>query len=137
MGHGVTARYSTSHKIDLGGPDVITASVANIFIGIINATGIITRKIRPISLPTSTMYPTGPRKKPEEYSTNRNTMRARARKARLDPYTRELEAAQASDSKAITRQLTTVACQKEYQEASPEVREEMLQQAEKEVMARR
>ncbi|KAF3000614.1 hypothetical protein E8E14_002282 [Neopestalotiopsis sp. 37M] len=83
------------------------------------------------------MYPTGPRKKPEEYSTNHNTMRARARKARLDPYTRELEAAQASDSKAITRQLTTVTCQKEYQEASPEVREEMLQQAEKEVMARR
>ncbi|ETS81671.1 hypothetical protein PFICI_06673 [Pestalotiopsis fici W106-1] len=77
------------------------------------------------------------RKKPEEYSTNPNTVRARARKAKLDPYTREMEQANASDTKAIARAWTIITNQQDYKDAPKEVREKMLQQAEKEVMERR
>ncbi|XXG98826.1 hypothetical protein Hte_005156 [Hypoxylon texense] len=38
-----------------------------------------------------------------EYSSNPNTMRVRARKARLTDYQRELEQSKAADSKAVTR----------------------------------
>lgn len=76
-------------------------------------------------------------KKPEEYSKNPNTIRARARKARLDPYTREVEQAKASDSKAVTRAWNIHTRTEAYRDATQNVRETMLQQVEKEVMDRR
>lgn len=76
-------------------------------------------------------------KKPEEYSKNPNTIRARARKARLDPYTREVEQAKASDSKAITRAWNLHTQSEQYRDATATVRKTMLSEVESEVMKRR
>ncbi|KAK9787899.1 hypothetical protein SCARD494_10149 [Seiridium cardinale] len=76
-------------------------------------------------------------KKPDEYSKNPNTVRARARKARLDPYTREVEQANASDSKAVTRAWNLRLQSEAYQNATPSARKIMLEQVEEDVMARR
>ncbi|KAH8198169.1 hypothetical protein TruAng_007650 [Truncatella angustata] len=76
-------------------------------------------------------------KRPEDYSKNPNTIRARARKARLDPFTREIEQAKASDSKAVTRAWKLRIKTDEYKDASPNVRKAMLEETESEVMERR
>lgn len=52
--------------------------------------------------PVSPAFPAvKPKKQPWEYSTNRNTKRARARKARLSLYRRVSEQAKAADKKSI------------------------------------
>jgi hypothetical protein len=76
-------------------------------------------------------------KKPEEYSKNPNTMRARARKNRLDPYTREVEQAKASDAKAVTRAWNLRVQSDSYRDATPSVRKNMLEHVERDVMKRR
>lgn len=76
-------------------------------------------------------------KKPEEYSKNPNTIRARARKARLDPYTREVEQAKASDSKAVTRAWNLHSQSEKYRNGTAAVRKAMLAEVEEEVMQRR
>ncbi|KAK6204049.1 hypothetical protein LQW54_008510 [Pestalotiopsis sp. IQ-011] len=79
----------------------------------------------------------GSTKKPEEYSTNPNTMRARARKAKLDPYTREVEQAKSSDVKAVNRAWNLAVKEQKYKNASSDERKEILQTIEKNVIQRR
>ncbi|KAI1372531.1 hypothetical protein F4677DRAFT_463332 [Hypoxylon crocopeplum] len=81
--------------------------------------------------------PGQPRKKLSEYSTNPNTIRARARKARLTEYQREVEQAKASDSKAITRAWKMVSNTNTYRDASNTQQGTLLEAAAHEVMDRR
>jgi hypothetical protein len=76
-------------------------------------------------------------KQPDEYSKNPNTIRARARKARLDPYRRELEQGKAGDRKAINRAWKIRLESDEYKMASPDAQRAMLQGVERDVMERR
>jgi hypothetical protein len=82
--------------------------------------------------------PAGRRQKlPEEYSTNPNTIRARKRKARLSPFSKEVEQAKASDAKALTRAWKQRFETEEYKMASEEERKSILAICEEEVMDRR
>ncbi|KAK8074164.1 hypothetical protein PG994_005063 [Apiospora phragmitis] len=76
-------------------------------------------------------------KLPEEYSTNPNTIRARRRKARLSPYSKEVEQAKASDSKAVTRAWKQRVDTDRYKMSSEDDRKTILENVEKEVMDRR
>lgn len=76
-------------------------------------------------------------KKPEEYSKNPNTIRARARKARLDPYQREVEQGKAGDRKAVSRAWKIWIESEEYKAASPQGRKAILVKVEQDVMERR
>ncbi|KAI1841441.1 hypothetical protein JX266_012370 [Neoarthrinium moseri] len=76
-------------------------------------------------------------KKPGEYSKNPNTIRARARKARLTPFRREIEQAKASDSKAITRAWKIRTETEAYKMASAGDRKAILEKVEHDVMQRR
>ncbi|KAK8070554.1 hypothetical protein PG997_010757 [Apiospora hydei] len=76
-------------------------------------------------------------KRPEEYSTNPNTIRARRRKARLSPYSKEVEQAKASDSKAVTRAWKQRVETDTYKMSSEDERKTILENVEKEVMDRR
>ncbi|KAK7917527.1 hypothetical protein PG985_011135 [Apiospora marii] len=76
-------------------------------------------------------------KLPEEYSTNPNTIRARRRKARLSPFSKEVEQAKASDSKAVTRAWKQHADTDTYKMSSEDERKSILENVEKEVMDRR
>ncbi|KAI0130395.1 hypothetical protein BJ170DRAFT_593906 [Xylariales sp. AK1849] len=76
-------------------------------------------------------------KKPEEYSKNPNTIRARKRKAGLTPYRREVEQAKASDSKAVTRAWKLRVETDVYKMANAEERKNILENAENEVLERR
>ncbi|KAI0010838.1 hypothetical protein F4779DRAFT_276432 [Xylariaceae sp. FL0662B] len=77
------------------------------------------------------------RKAPWEYSTNRNTIRARARKSRLTPYQREVEQAKASDQKAVTRAWKMRVETETFKMANEDDRKLILDNVEKEVMDRR
>ena len=82
--------------------------------------------------------PASRRKKlPEEYSTNPNTIRARKRKARLSPLSKEVEQAKASDAKALTRAWKQRFDTETYKMASEEERKTILASCEEEVMNRR
>ncbi|KAK8005003.1 hypothetical protein PG990_011040 [Apiospora arundinis] len=83
------------------------------------------------------MLPNRRQKRPEEYSTNPNTIRARRRKARLSPYSKEVEQAKASDSKAVTRAWKQRIETDAYKMSSPNERKLVLEEVEKEVMDRR
>ncbi|KAK8023706.1 hypothetical protein PG993_011772 [Apiospora rasikravindrae] len=76
-------------------------------------------------------------KRPEEYSTNPNTIRARRRKARLSPYSKEVEQAKASDSKAVTRAWKQRVETDAWKMSSSDERKIILETVEKEVMDRR
>ncbi|KAI1778717.1 hypothetical protein F4818DRAFT_437526 [Hypoxylon cercidicola] len=78
-----------------------------------------------------------PKKKPWEYSTNKNTLRVRARRARLTDYQREFEQAKASDSKAVTRAWKLEADTDTFKMASAKDQKIILQKVEREVMERR
>ncbi|KAI1073550.1 hypothetical protein F5B20DRAFT_501725 [Whalleya microplaca] len=77
------------------------------------------------------------RKEPWEYSTNRNTIRARARKSRLTPYQREVEQAKASDQKAVTRAWKMRVETETFKMSNEDERKRILDNVEKEVMDRR
>lgn len=79
----------------------------------------------------------GSSKKPEEYSTNPNTVRARARKANLDPYTREVEQAKASDVKAVNRAWNLATKEQKYKSAPTDERKKILEKIENDVIKRR
>ncbi|KAH9905481.1 hypothetical protein F4778DRAFT_779816 [Xylariomycetidae sp. FL2044] len=81
--------------------------------------------------------PTGPVKAPDKYSTNPNTLRARARRERLPPSQRLLETAKNADQRAVSRAWKMRVESSDYQRASEEDRAIMLQEAEKEVLDRR
>jgi hypothetical protein len=76
-------------------------------------------------------------KRPEEYSKNPNTIRARKRKAGLSAYQRETEQAKASDTKAITRAWKLCVETDTYKMANAEERKTILESVENEVMERR
>jgi hypothetical protein len=76
-------------------------------------------------------------KKPEEYSTNPNTVRARKRKAALSDYQREVEQAKASDAKAVTRAWKLRLLTDTYKMSSDGERKMILANVEAEVMDRR
>ncbi|KAK8068391.1 hypothetical protein PG996_007503 [Apiospora saccharicola] len=76
-------------------------------------------------------------KRPEEYSTNPNTIRARRRKARLSPFSKEVEQAKASDSKAVTRAWKQRVETDTYKMSSEDERKSILENVENEVMDRR
>ncbi|KAI0839347.1 hypothetical protein F5Y06DRAFT_303087 [Hypoxylon sp. FL0890] len=78
-----------------------------------------------------------PRKEEWEYSKNKNTIRARQRKARLDPYRREVEQAKAADQKSITRAWKIHAGTNTYQMASEEEKEMILENVKRDVMEQR
>lgn len=84
-----------------------------------------------------TMWHNRRQKRPEEYSTNPNTIRARRRKARLSPYSKEVEQAKASDSKAVTRAWKQHVETDTYKMSSEDERKSILENVEKEVMDRR
>ncbi|KAI1765648.1 hypothetical protein GGR53DRAFT_253566 [Hypoxylon sp. FL1150] len=80
---------------------------------------------------------TGQKKEPWEYSTNKNTVRARVRKARLTDHQREVEQARASDYKAVTRALKLRAETDTYKMATADEQKMIREQVEKDVMNRR
>ncbi|KAI8631602.1 hypothetical protein F5Y19DRAFT_399759 [Xylariaceae sp. FL1651] len=78
-----------------------------------------------------------PRKASGEYSTNPNTMRVRARNARLTPYQRGVEAAKANDLKAVSLAWKERIDTETYQMSSESRRKLILEEVEKKVMERR
>ncbi|RYO91606.1 hypothetical protein DL766_001704 [Monosporascus sp. MC13-8B] len=76
-------------------------------------------------------------KNPQDYSTNPNTVRARLRKARLDPFTRVKEQALAQDSKAVNRAIKIRSDTESFLVADPNTRRAILEDVEKEVLERR
>ncbi|RYP69302.1 hypothetical protein DL771_006177 [Monosporascus sp. 5C6A] len=72
-----------------------------------------------------------------DYSTNPNTVRARLRKARLDPFTRVKEQALAQDSKAVNRAIKIRSDTESFLMADPITRRAILEDVEKEVLERR
>ncbi|RYP71651.1 hypothetical protein DL769_004645 [Monosporascus sp. CRB-8-3] len=76
-------------------------------------------------------------KNPQDYSTNPNTVRARLRKARLDPFTRVKEQALAQDSKAVNRAIKIRSDTESFLMADPITRRAILEDVEKEVLERR
>ncbi|RYP65596.1 hypothetical protein DL770_008968 [Monosporascus sp. CRB-9-2] len=76
-------------------------------------------------------------KNPQDYSTNPNTVRARLRKARLDPFTRVKEQALAQDSKAVNRAIKIRSDTESFLMADPNTRRAILEGVEKEVLERR
>ncbi|KAI1407917.1 hypothetical protein F5Y13DRAFT_205594 [Hypoxylon sp. FL1857] len=80
---------------------------------------------------------TTPRKKEWEYSTNKNTIRARQRKARLNPYQRETEQAKAADHKSVTRALKIHSNTDTFKMATDDERKMLLESIKQEVMEQR
>ncbi|RYP19794.1 hypothetical protein DL765_003140 [Monosporascus sp. GIB2] len=76
-------------------------------------------------------------KNTRDYSTNPNTVRARLRKARLDPFTRVKEQALAQDSKAVNRAIKIRSDTESFLMADPITRRAILEDVEKEVLERR
>ncbi|KAI0424737.1 hypothetical protein F5Y09DRAFT_323595 [Xylaria sp. FL1042] len=77
------------------------------------------------------------RKAPEEYSTNPNTLRVRARNERLPPYRRAVERAKANDLKAVSAAWKWCTQTESFKEASPTRKREILEEEEKKIMERR
>lgn len=78
-----------------------------------------------------------PKKKPEEYSKNPHTIRARARMASLDPYRRMAEHARAGDVKAVARAQKIRCDTDSFKVMTPEQRRACLESEKEKVMARR
>ncbi|KAH8648469.1 hypothetical protein BX600DRAFT_442759 [Xylariales sp. PMI_506] len=76
-------------------------------------------------------------KQPDEYSTNPNTMRARRRKASLNPLQRVKEEAKASDAKAVARACKICSSTEAFKQAGPEERNTLLENAKVLTMQRR
>ncbi|RYP41348.1 hypothetical protein DL767_001105 [Monosporascus sp. MG133] len=76
-------------------------------------------------------------KNPQDYSTNPNTVRARLRKARLDPFRRVKEQALAQDSKAVNRAIKIRSDTESFLMADQITRRAILEEVEKEVLERR
>ncbi|KAI1350575.1 hypothetical protein F5Y01DRAFT_326002 [Xylaria sp. FL0043] len=77
------------------------------------------------------------RKAPEEYSTNPNTMRVRARNAKLSPYQLEVERARANDQKAVVSAWNYRTDNESFREAPEAERKKILDEIEMKVMERR
>ncbi|KAJ3564145.1 hypothetical protein NPX13_g7946 [Xylaria arbuscula] len=76
-------------------------------------------------------------KKPHEYSTNPNTVRARRRISRLTPYHREVERAKQNDTKAVSAKWKACAKSPSFQAASEAIKNRVLATVEQEIMAER
>ncbi|KAI0808792.1 hypothetical protein GGR55DRAFT_185230 [Xylaria sp. FL0064] len=77
------------------------------------------------------------RKAPEEYSTNPNTMRVRARNAKLPPYQLEIERAKANDQKAVVSAWKFHTNNESFREAPEAQRKKTLDEVERKVLERR
>ncbi|RYP02902.1 hypothetical protein DL764_005518 [Monosporascus ibericus] len=76
-------------------------------------------------------------KNPQDYSANPNTVRARLRKARLDPFTSVKEQALAQDSKAVNRAVKIRSNTESFLMAHPITRKAILEDIENDVLERR
>ncbi|KAI4866454.1 hypothetical protein F4820DRAFT_248159 [Hypoxylon rubiginosum] len=74
------------------------------------------------------------RKGAGEYSTNKNTIRARNRRGRISAQQREDEQGKANDCKAISRVKKILAEKIAYKMAGPEEQKRMMEKAEKDIM---
>ncbi|KAI1279014.1 hypothetical protein F5Y07DRAFT_60325 [Xylaria sp. FL0933] len=77
------------------------------------------------------------RKAPEEYSTNPNTMRVRARNAKLSEYQLEVERARANDQKSVVSAWNYRTNNESFREAPEAERKKILDEIEMKVMERR
>lgn len=77
------------------------------------------------------------RKAPHEYSTNPNTLRVRARNAKLSPYRRAVERARSNDLKAVSKAWKEQIGDEAFAAASTSAKKKILEEVEREVMERR